>query len=191
MWDNPDRESALAMVYLSIIERYKDYIEEKENISVAELPTLVTPKEASVARKAEEIKAGIMPYYFDSKFEEASRIAFQFVRDKIGSISLPIQFWLLPRETLAFGLGDSMDRCILLCSILIALGNPSAKVLIRIKDNERKVCVYCEHRGRFFFFDLKEMGRIFQTREELLGSLKVDEETTVYEFNDQTYRDIN
>ena len=51
-----DKETRLSQLYLSIISRYKGYIEEKEELAVAELPTLVLPKGELVTRKANEIR---------------------------------------------------------------------------------------------------------------------------------------
>ena len=41
---NLSEQTKINQVYVSIILRYKDYIEEKERISVAELPRFVIPK---------------------------------------------------------------------------------------------------------------------------------------------------
>ena len=139
-----DRESRLSQVYLAIISRYKDYIEEKEGLSVAELPTLVTPNNEKVAQKSDEIKAGFLNYVYENNFIDASSRAYEFVRNEIDNITLPLQFWLTPAETLEFKMGDSMDKNILLCSILIRLGNPSAKVFVKMIENSRKVFVHFE-----------------------------------------------
>lgn len=45
------REGRLNNLYLAVISRYKEYIEEKEGLSVAELPTLVTPNSEKVAKR--------------------------------------------------------------------------------------------------------------------------------------------
>jgi hypothetical protein len=113
-----DKETRLSQLYLSIISRYKGYIEEKEELAVAELPTLVLPKGELVLRKVNEIKGTFTNYGYDSDFPKAAMKAFEFVRDEIEEIILPLQFWLNPDETAEFRLGDRIDRNILLCSIL-------------------------------------------------------------------------
>lgn len=185
-----DRSGTLAALYLAIISRYKDYIEESENLSVAELPSLVTPKDQVVQRKAEEIKSKLSPYYFESKFGDAAKLAFDFIKNEITEVAMPVQFWLRPRETLTFSVGDSIDRNILMCSILIALDNPSARVLVCIKGNLRRVFVYCEFGGKLMLFDLNDGMSSPASKDEVIKGLGIDDETAAYEFNDQSYLDI-
>ncbi|MGC8622642.1 MAG: hypothetical protein ACP5UC_01625 [Candidatus Micrarchaeia archaeon] len=177
-------------LYLLIIERYKEYIEEKERLSVAELPRLVTPYSPGVAKKAEEIKESFPSYSYNLNFYEASVKAFEFVKSSIEEVVLPLQFWLTPEETLEFEMGDEIDKNILLCSILVALGNPSAKVLMHIKDSVRKTIVYLEFEGKVYVLDFEEGISVFGGYKEMLGHLNIGEESTAYEFNDRTYRDI-
>lgn len=187
-----DQKTAkINQVYLLIISRYKDYIEEKEEISVAELPRFVVPKAPLVARKAAEIKAQFPGYSYDGNFGEAALAAFRFVRDDIEEIALPLQFWLGPEEILTFMAGDSTDKNILLCSLLVALGNPSAKVVIAVNGPERAIKVYYEHAGRVTMFDISDgTPSDFASRDAMLAALGLNDESTAYEFNDQMYVDI-
>jgi len=188
--DKQDKENKLSQVYLAIISRYKDYIEEKESLSVAELPVLVTPNEMAVKKKVEEIKAGFLNYDYDSNFREASIRAHEFVKKEITEAILPLQFWLTPEETLTFKLGDSIDKNILLCSIFIGLGNPSSKVFVKIAETARKVSVYYELKGKTYLFDIEDGIKEFDSKESMLKTMDLKEETTAYEFNNQMYADI-
>ena len=81
-------------LYLEIIMRYRDYIEEKETLYMADLPTLVTPAEESVLSKVKDIKSMFARYNYEEDFRSAAKEAQWHVRDKIVTISLPVQFWL-------------------------------------------------------------------------------------------------
>lgn len=184
-----EKEKRLNQLYLAIISRYKDYIEEKENLSVAELPTLVIPNNIRVKEKADEIKSGFLNYNYEANFGEAATRTIEFINNEIPDVILPLQFWLTPEETLTFMLGDVMDRNILLCSILIALGNPSAKVLVMMFENSRSVIVHYEFKDKLYMLD--ETGtKEFNSKEEMLKSFEVNDEAIVYEFNNQMYADI-
>ncbi|MEM3227473.1 MAG: hypothetical protein QXR58_02725 [Candidatus Micrarchaeaceae archaeon] len=183
-------ERKYSKLYLLVIERYKDYIEQKESLSVAELPTLVTPNDELVLKKVNEIKARFTNYSYESNFYDASMMVFDFVKNSIENVVLPVQFWLTPRETMSFGMGDEVDKNILMCSMLIALGNPSAKVLMNIKDNNRKTFVYFEFGGEVYMLDNENGVKKFKNSEELISSLSGGEDTVLYEFNNRTYRDI-
>ena len=190
--DSLDRYVRLNNIYLLIISKYKDYIEEKEALSVAELPTLVTPKAAMVARKAADIKSEFDNYDYDANFYDAGMKAFDFVSKGIGSTALPIEFWLMPEETLRFMLGDVTDKSILLCSILIALGNPSSKVVVVSRDSMRSIYVYYEFGGSVVMMDV-ENGKVekFGNKDDMLKAFSLDDESAAYEFNDQMYVDIS
>ncbi len=178
-------------IYLSIIMRYRDYIEEHEGVYVTELPKLVTPSESSVQAAASAISAGIPGYSSDQDFLQAARLAQQYVKDKIATLSLPIQFWQRPSETLANGAGDPFDKAVLLCSILIALGGVSTKVIISASENRRDFLVYSEYRGEFIVADMENGVSTVKSKDEVLSYLKIDSETeSVYEFNDKMYSNI-
>ena len=185
-----ERLEGLNQLYLAIIQRYKGYIEEEESLSVAELPTLVTPQSEKVADKAAEIMDDFEHYTYDTDFYDASVKALEFVKDSIAEVVLPLQFWLTPTDTLTFKMGDAVDKCVLLCSLLIKMGNPSAKVFMKMYDTTRSVVVYYDYNGKTYMLDIKDGVREFASREQLLGSLGINDDVTAYEFNDKMYVDI-
>lgn len=178
-------------IYLEIIMRYRDYIEEKEGLYVAELPKLITPENDSVALVAKGIKERFAVYNYSDNFVEAATHAYEYVNG-IDHISLPIQFWLKPAETIKYGAGDVFDRAALLCSLLIALGEQSAKVVISVGESDRAFGVYFERNGRYTLMELGKETRHFQSIDEMVKALGVgkSDEITAYEFNDKMYRDI-
>ncbi len=186
-----EKERRLNQLYLAIISRYRDVIEAREHVSVAELPSFVTPKDELVIKKADEIKSAFGSYSYDSHFYEASINAFHFVRNNVGEVSMPVQFWLRPEETLSFGVGDIIDKSTLLCSLLIALGNPASKVLVSIKETGRKVLTYYEFSGKAYLLDFASGFRRFGSREALIKSQNINDDTTCYEFNDNMYIEIS
>ena len=191
MEDNEaERQGDLSQLYLAVIQRYKSYIEDQESISVAELPTLVTPNNEKVAAKAKEIMDDFDNYTYESGFYDASVEALAFVRDRIADATLPLQFWLLPADTLTFGMGDVVDKCVLLCSLLIKLGNPSAKVLMSIRDSTRSVFVYYEYNSKLYLLDIRDGIKELADRDAMLKELGIDDNSTAYEFNDKMYVDI-
>ncbi len=183
-----DFKERLNQLYLAVIFRYRYYIEEKENLSVAELPKLVTPNSPMVSKLAEEIKGE--EYLYEANFYDASIKARDFVRENVEDVLLPVQFWILPDETIRFGLGDNIDKNILLCSLLIRLGNPSAKVLINIREDTRNAYVYYEFNSNIYLLEMEGEVVAMQTKEEMIRRLGVNDESTAYEFNDKMFLDL-
>lgn len=179
-------------IYLSIIMRYKDYIEEHEGIYVAELPKLVTPDDSSVLSVANGIMNNFPTYSYERDFLEAARLAHLYIKEKITPVTLPIQFWQKPSETISNGAGDPFDMAVLLCSVLVALGNASTKIIITISDGQRDFLVYSEYRDELIVIDLERGLTSAQNREDLMGRLKIgaNPDVSAYEFNDKMYTDI-
>lgn len=185
------KETRLNQLYLSIISRYRGYIEQKEELAVAELPTLVLPKGELVVRKASAIRAMFPNYTYDSDFPKAAMKAFELVRDEIEEVILPVQFWLTPDETAEFRLGDRMDRNILLCSLLVALGNPDSKVFVVKRESGLSIYTYFDFSGKTVLMDLNDGTKVLTGREAMIGQLSIGEDDTAYEFNHQSYIDVS
>jgi hypothetical protein len=179
-------------IYLEIIMRYKDEIEKGETVYVADLPKLVTPNDESVVAVVKNITSSFPTYNFEENFLAAAQQAREYLKDKIITVSPPIQFWLKPNQVLSLQAGDAFDKVILLCSMLIALGNPSTKIITSIKENERKHLVYFEYKGELTYIDLENGMNKVNSKEELFEKIGVKKETEMiaYEFNDKMYGNL-
>ena len=190
--DENDALKAYNNIYLEIIMRYKEQIEEKEGLYLADLPKLVTPSDENVILLAKEIQGNFPVFNYDENFPDAARLTYEYVKNKITLISLPIQFWLRPAQTIRYSAGDVFDKAVLLCSLLIAMGNISSRIIVVAKETERTFIVYAEFKKRLIVIDLEKGVRDFPNLDEVLKELNVDgdEDTAAYEFNDKMYRDI-
>lgn len=193
---NVDETAALKAynsIYLEVIMRYRDYIEEKEGLYLADLPRLVTPGDEAVVLLANDIKSRFPAYNYSSNFTEAANLSYEYVRGKIIPVSIPVQFWLRPAQTLKYGAGDVFDRAVLFCSTLIALGGISSRVVVVIKGNERHFIVYSEFGDRIIAFDIEAGALAYGSLEAMLKSMRLedDEDSAAYEFNDKMYRDLD
>ncbi len=190
--DDTDALKAYNNIYLEIVMRYKDQIEEHESLYLADLPKLVTPTDENVILLAKDLKGNFPVFNYDENFPQAAELAYGYVKNNIKQISLPIQFWLRPAQTIKYAAGDIFDKAVLLCSVLIALGNVSSRIIVVARETSRRFIVYAEFKGRLITIDLDKGIRDMVSIEDLLKELNVnsDEETTAYEFNDKMYRDI-
>lgn len=179
-------------IYLEIITRYKDYIEENEGLSVVALPKLVTPDDESVGLVVRTIKEKLPLYSYDEHFGRAARLAYDYIKGSITEISLPFQFWLKPGETIRYEAGDRFDMAVLLCSLLLALGSSNAKAMVVSKESGSSFYVYFEWKGRFTVMSLENGISDYGSMQELASGLGIAEreEINAYEFNDKLYNDL-
>ncbi len=179
-------------LYLEIIMRYKDVIETGETIYVAELPKLVTPEDETVLSVAGKMTSGFHIYNYEENFLEAARNAHNYVQNEIATISPPVQFWLRPSQVVNLQAGDIFDKVVLLCSVLIALGNPSATILTAVREEDKRHVVLCEYKGELLVIDLEDGITTVKSKEEALAmiGIKTVEGMTAYEFNNRMYNDL-
>jgi hypothetical protein len=183
-----EKELRLNQLYLSIISKYKDYIEEKEQRSINDLQLLITPQNDFVLSKADSIKRSFPQYVYDRDFYNAAIKAFEFVQKNIDKIVMPVRYWLTPEETLLFKLGDIFDKNTLLVSLLIALGNYSSKVVLIISNSEEKTFSYCEYNNQILFFNIEKKLYKYKNIKNALDALNlnIDENSMIYEFNNHS-----
>lgn len=180
-------------LYLEMIMRYKEAIEQGEKLYVAELPKLITPQDETVIGVVNKIKSAFPNYNFEENFRDAAKQAHRYVKESIATLSPPIQFWLKPGQAVSIGAGDIFDKVVLLCSMLIALGNLSTKIITVVKDDKKKHMIYCEFKEKRIVIDVENGISEVKSEEELLAEMGVHKEgeITAYEFNDKMYNNLS
>ncbi len=180
------------MVYLEILMKYKDYIEEKEAIYVSQLPEFVSPKDQNVGAVVMELLRSFGSYEPSKDLADGAAKAWSYVNENIDTISIPLDFWQSPEETLKHMAGDLLDKAVLLCSMIIAMGSADAKVVICVKPGKTSANVYFGWNGGIISLDLEMGPKAYADRDELLADIGIGEEgTTAYEFDDKVYSDLS
>ncbi len=177
-------------IYLTVILRYKNYIEQSEALYTPDLPRLIEPENAAVAALANKIKDSFKGYEYERDFASAAEEVYKHIKREVSTMSLPIQFWQKPEETLENKAGDVFDKAVLMCSTLSALGCANAKVLLSI-DGTREVAVFFESGNgiRAYRFD-EEKAHEFGSIEEMRNWIQQDKEAQVYVFNSRSCVDL-
>lgn len=180
------------LVYKKIIERYRELIEAGESKSIPELRSLVKPQSSAIQEVKEKLLREFKEYDYERDFPAAAQKAFEFVRDEIKTEHIPIEFWLTPKDVLEMRVADEMDKAIFLCSLLIALGNKTAKVVVEMKGGFKHAFVMFSFSNRFYLFDPVHNINLAGSKEILeaqISSGKDEENKIVYEFNDVEYNE--
>ncbi len=171
-----------------IIERYREQIEMGETKTIPDLRNLVDPNNKAIQQVKETITNDFHPYIYEKDFQSAADKAFSFLKEEIGDEALPVDFWLLPEEVLELKVADEMDKAIFLCSLLIALDNETAKVVVET-NGERHALVLYEFNGTYHLMDPVHDLRISGTKEEILEKVKRGDSRPSYEFNNKGYEE--
>ena len=159
------------------MDKYRDLIEEKEEKSISALKYLINSEDKFIRSKVEEIQKEFEEY---SKAKAAKK-AIEYIKT-IKTIRWPVSFWMSFEDIDKYKLGDEMDKCLLLCSLLKALEIES-KILI---DEDKQAFVVYKLNKLNYLVDCDE-GITKQGLEKEILKVK----SFIYAFNDKKYEDLN
>ncbi len=205
---------ARSALYRTIIERYKDYINEQEQKTVPVLKSLVNPDDAAVQALRQQIVTRIgeakraaasgrvvesreLDYSYETDFPDAARQAFEYVQSLSRTDSeLSISFWLSYSEMASLGIADPFDRALLLCSLLDALGCKNAMVSVLELDDASAHPVVTFSAEKLFLLDCSNRKAGFaeladETKAGLVAKFETEDGKKAtgiaYEFNREEY----
>ncbi len=216
------REGLIAL-YRAVLRRYAELISERERKTVGEIKALVTKNDLTIQSLAQGFIAAQGPSAegsrpegrgsegtgtgslgrggekgaFPKGYAKAGEKAFNYVRDQIKNLEgadIGISFWLTPTEIVSERIADDEDKAILLCSILYALGDEKAEVVIaELENNTPHAFVATELDGRFLLLDPSQQSGFLQyhgLKSDIMGKYSFNGSAIrkfLYKFNNANY----
>lgn len=164
-----------------LLDRYKDYIDQKEEKTVQDLKEEVQPHNPLVINLAKQ-------------FENNPKKAYDYLVDEIHSVpSIGVNFWMTIEEMIENRIADYEDKAILTCSVFKAMGLESSVMIVElsngnnlplvlIKGSESSILCDPNHKHDFD----KYVGNVDALVEAFdLDGSKVAQ--VLYEFDDKEY----
>ncbi|MCX6801048.1 MAG: hypothetical protein NTZ73_02575 [Candidatus Diapherotrites archaeon] len=113
-----------------LLQKYSDIINEREKRTIGEIKALVDGTDLSIQSLAQDFMGA--GYLFEEKYEGALKAAFNFVREEITFVDaeLNLNYWMSPKEVLEQKVADDEDLAVFICSIMKAMGDGKAEVII-------------------------------------------------------------
>ncbi|VVB57526.1 Uncharacterised protein [uncultured archaeon] len=174
-----------AELYKLIVERYHKFIEDSESKSIAELRQLVRPLDAAVTELKISIQDQFHPYLYQDHFLKGVEAGLNLVF-AWKSVSMPVSFWVGFSDMARLHAADDIDRAILLCSLMRALGSDNARVLI---GKNKSAWVTFTFADKQYVVDIARRAmNAFNPKED---SLKQFMFSILYSFNDRDYQDFS
>jgi len=159
-----EEENAKVELYKRMLLKYRELIENNEAKSVSELKELVNP------------------YIYAEHFPAAAQLAIQKVM-KIKTVELPLNFWLSIEDMVALGVGDAIDKAILLCSLLRAMDCEDVWVVV---TKTKEAHVLFKKNGIALSVDIANGG----TTEVASVGEGLKRFELAYKFNDREYEEF-
>lgn len=181
-------------LYRLLLQKYSNLINEKEKRTIGEIKGLVNAEDLTIQSVLSDLKPE--NYVFEQNYIDAAKKAFEFVANEISYVDpgLKINYWLSPKEIFSERVADDEDLAVFLCSILLALGDENASIVICELDNLRThAIVLTEHEGKLILLDptQKHGFNDFQgEKEEVLRKYswnKAKIKRFLYKFNHSNY----
>jgi len=141
-------------LYRLLLKKYAPLINEQETKTVGEIKGLINKDDLTVQSLVAQFKPE--NYNYEKDFLRAARKAFEFLQKEIHYVKpdVELNFWLTPAEMLAHRVADDEDLAVFLCSILFALGNENASVVIaELEDLSTHAFVIMEFKDIVYFLD--------------------------------------
>lgn len=161
-----------------LLQKYGDIINEREKRTIGEIKGLVDGSDLSIQSLAQDFMGD--NYDFETNYESALKEAYKFVVDEIGFVDadLNLNYWMSPKEVLEQKVADDEDFAVFICSLMKALKDDKAEVIIAELDNLRTHAFVTTELGDKFLLLDPSQGKGF---EEFLG--EKTEVLAKYSFN--------
>lgn len=181
-------------LYKLLLEKYAETINEKEKRTIGEIKALVNAEDLTIQSIASDLKK--QEYEFPENYLETAQKTLDFVQKEINYVEpeINLNYWLATKEIFSSKVGDDEDISVFLCSLLFALGDEKAAVIIAELNNLRThAFVATEFNQKFYILDASQKHELEQfsgTKEEALKKYyfkgaKI--KRFLYKFNNSTY----
>ncbi len=183
-------EENVCKLYEALLKKYRDLINEKEKKTVGEIKGLVDKENLTIISFIERFKNE--NYEFEKDYLSVLKKCYEFVVSEItyAKLDFELNYWLSPAEILKYKVGDDEDIAIFLCSIMFALGDENAAVVVfEMEDFSTHAVVITEYKGKFILLDATQkvgFEKYVGEKENVLENYRFKEKKIkrpVYKFN--------
>ncbi len=181
-------------LYKLLLGKYSNIINDFEKKTVGEIKGLVNSEDLTVQSLLNDFKPE--NYSFEENYLRAAKEVHEFISKEINYVKsdLEINFWLSPKEIVTSKIGDDEDQAVFLCSMLFALGDKNAEVVIAELENlSTHAFVITEFNGKFYLFDpaqKEDFGKFLGEKKNVIANYSFDNSKIkrfLYKFNAENY----
>jgi superfamily I DNA and RNA helicase len=177
-----------------LLQKYGDIINEREKRTIGEIKALVDGSDLSIQSLAQDFMGD--NYSFESDYENTLKEVYKFVVDEISFVDadLNLNYWMSPKEVLEQKVADDEDFAVFMCSLMKALKDDKAEVIIAELDNLRTHAFITTELGNKFLLLDPSQGKPFEEfygeKTEVLAKYSFNGnkiKTFLYKFNSDKY----
>jgi hypothetical protein len=184
----------LLRLYRLLLRKYSEHINEQEKRTIGDIKALVNKEDLTVQSIILDLKPE--NYSFEENFLQAAKACYDFVCKEIdfAKADIDISFWLSPKDILENKVADDEDLAVLMCSLLFALGDEKAQVVIvELESLSTHAFVVTEFKDKFLLLDASQkepFEKFLGRKEKVLSDYSFEGskiKRVLYRFNGQNY----
>ncbi len=188
------RKELQLKLYRMLLQKYSDLINDHEKRTIGEIKGLVNGEDLTIQSILTDLKPE--NYTFERDYRETAKKVFEFVTSEIKFVDpgLNLNYWLSPKEIFSARVSDDEDLAVFLCSLLLALGDENAAILVCELDSlKTHAVVVTESKKDFTLLDPSQrhdFNEFTGEREDVLQKYSFGEakiKRLLYKFNHSTY----
>ncbi|MFA4908028.1 MAG: transglutaminase-like domain-containing protein [archaeon] len=184
----------LQKLYRILLEKYSDLINSTEKKTIGEIKALLDVSDLTIQSLISEYKPE--NYNPETDYLPTAKKLFEFLTKKVEFVQcdLELNFWLSPKEILENQIAEAEDLAAMLCTLLLALGDEDAEVVIAEMENaEVHAFVTTEVGGKFVLLDPSQphdFNEFIGTKSDVIQNYSFRESKIkryLYKFNNKRY----
>jgi len=189
--DEKDKQIKLSKF---LLQKYADLINEREQRTIGEIKSLVDGTDLSIQTIIQDFKENT--YSFEDDYLNSIKKVYNYIREEIDftEINLGINYWLNAKEVMELKITDDEDLAVFTCSIMKALGDNKADVVIaELDDLTTHAFVTTEINENFLILDpaqKKDFETFFGKKTDILRKYTFNGQKIkkfLYRFNSEKY----
>ncbi len=189
--DEKDKQIKLSKF---LLQKYADLINEREQRTIGEIKSLVDGTDLSIQTIIQDFKENT--YSFEDDYLNSIKKVYNYIREEIDftEINLGINYWLNAKEVMELKITDDEDLAVFTCSIMKALGDNKADVVIaELDDLTTHAFVTTEINENFLILDpaqKKDFETFFGKKPDILRKYTFNGQKIkkfLYRFNSEKY----
>jgi len=135
-------------------------------------------------------------YSFENNYLNAAKEVYNYLSKEINYVKseLELNFWLSPKELVSSKVGDDEDQAVFLCSMLFALGDENAEVVIAELENlSTHAFVITEYKKKIYLLDptqKAEFDKFTGEKKDVIAKYSFEDSKIkrfLYKFNAENY----
>ncbi len=189
-----DENEKKIILYETLLKKYQKLINENEKKTVGEIKSLINKNDLTIESFVEQFKPE--KYEFDKYYLLVLKKCYDFIISEINfvKIGFDLNYWLDAKDILKNKIADDEDISVMMCSIMLYLGDKNAEIVIcELENYSTHSIITTEYKSQFIILDPMqkfEFEKFIGEKNQIINKYSFNEKKIkrfIYKFNNEKY----